>query len=69
MAQLETTVKTQGTQLISADIKNKSLTVQVTMETSSKETLQQSLATKDSQLESLEEKVQSCSALFIIGCS
>lgn len=57
MAQLETTAKSQGGQLISSDLRNKSLSVQLTMEVSNKEALQQSITTKDAQMESLEEKV------------
>jgi hypothetical protein len=57
VAQLETTIKNQGAQLISSDVKNKSLTIQVTMEVSNKETLQQTVRAKESQIEGLEEKV------------
>lgn len=58
VAHLESTIKTQGNQLISSDIKNKSLNAQIALEVSAKETLQQTLATKEAQIEGFEEKLR-----------
>jgi len=58
VAQLESTIKTQGNQLISSDIRGKSLNMQLTVETSSKETLQETLKAKETHIEGLEEKVR-----------
>jgi len=63
MAQQESTIKTQGNQLISSDIRSKSLTMQLTVETSSKETLQETLKAKDTHIEGLEEKVTTTTRL------
>ena len=58
VAQLESTIKTQGNQLISSDIRGKSLNMQLTVETSSKETLRETLKAKETHIEGLEEKVR-----------
>ena len=64
VAQLETTVKNQGKQLVNADVKQKSLTIQMNVEISNKESLQQTLQQKNLEIETLTSKVLSFPWLF-----